>query len=142
MKTNSMFAVENLVAAFIHTTYAFKSLPLSIRVGVNNPWLDDMLINAGFKTWAYVGAANPYGQEISETENITRNNTLRSNLIKDGFVVFEGEGIPDVEGWKPETGFFIFGIDEKTARILAKNWDQKSFLFGKVGGNTELRHTQ
>ena len=36
----------------------------------------------------------------------------------------------------------LFGIDEKTARILAKNWDQKSFLFGKVGGNTELRHTQ
>lgn len=122
----------------MNTTFSFKAMPISIRVGQVCKQLDDLLDSYNVSNWVYVGAMNPGADKISDKINASRHLSLYDQLKKMSVIYFEGMGRSD--DWE-ELGFFIFGIDGVEAENIARQWGQLSFLAATKGEPIVLLYT-
>jgi hypothetical protein len=129
-----------LEAAYLATTFRVEAPNenIDIRVGHMQPKLDALLLQLGATEWAYVTAWNP-GSRLARSDQNTFAQDELLRLVRDrGFVLYEGLGIPDLEGWAPERSTWIAGIGRREAIELGRQFGQNAIVIGSWGGVVEL----
>jgi hypothetical protein len=129
-----------LLPFYLATTYRAQTPAGSIdlRIGQPSPPLDWLLDSLGAREWAFISAANPRSEAISETENAARHGAFRALVEQRGFHVFEGEGIPDQPGWTAEPSLLILAVTLEEARELAAVFGQNAIVWGEMGAPARL----
>jgi hypothetical protein len=129
-----------LLPFYLATTYRAKAPagPIDLRIGQPSPPLDRLLDSLGAREWAFISAANPRSQQLSESENESRHGTFRALMARRGFHVFEGEGIPDQPGWTTEPSLLILAVTLEEARELAAVFGQHAIVWGEMRAPARL----
>jgi hypothetical protein len=104
---------------------------IRIRVGDVDPNLDDVLDARGATTWAYITAWNPQSRLLTRGENDWNQQSLRADLERAGFAVFEGHGEPPDANWEPEASLLVLGIEEADALALGAKYGQLAIVTGR-----------
>lgn len=143
---------QRLVSAYLRTTYrcflASAEVPapargepesgvFDLRVGKTHPVFDHWLAGQGIRQYAFITAANPASQPLSEEENEHRNQALEGTLRHLVASVLPGISIGD-EYWPPEAGFFALGISAEQAVGQGRLFSQNAIVFGQTGGIAAL----
>ena len=131
---------SRLKPAYIATTFRIESPSgsIDIRIGQKQPKLDGLLLQLGVTEWAYVTAWNPGSRPTSRSENASAQDDLTRVVRDRGFTSYEGDGIPDTEGWAPERSIWIAGISRQEAAQIARDFGQNAIVIGTLGGVAEL----
>ncbi len=112
--------------------------PIDIRVGERHPRLDALLSRHNAIAWAYITAWNPRSQPLSADQNALAHHKLIQIICERDFGFYEGDGIPDTEGWAPERSVWIADIGRREAVALGVQFGQNAIVVGKYGGIAEL----
>ncbi len=130
---------ERLIRAYHETTYATIGTPkFEIRIGRENPELNDFLRFHGYASWVFITAENPFSQPQSPKENLRNNQDMLDCIRQQGFVYLNGLGRPDNDSWTAEKSFLVFDIGKDQAQSLAKCYRQNAIVFGRVDQLPEL----
>ena len=127
---------SNLLTEYLNTEYKVFSPPISIKVGVYNSELDNLLTQFEKKEWAYITPFNPRSIVLSDKENHRRLADLKQRIS--GFLYFEGEGVGRDPNWKPEKSFLILGITRNAATKLGNVFEQNAMVYGRIYEIPEL----
>lgn len=132
---------QELLKAYHQALYVvfIESGEMVLKVGERNPALIDLLQRKQTENWAYLTAANPRSQLLSDEENQSRNQHLESILEKQKYLYFKGEGRSAQGNWPSEKSFLVLGISEKEAIHLARQFNQAGLLIGTSSGVPVLR---
>jgi hypothetical protein len=111
---------------------------IDIRVGEKHPRIDALLSKHNATEWAYITAWNPGSSPLSAEQNAVAQDELLQIIRNRGFALYEGDGIPDKEGWAPERSIWIAGISRREALEIGRKFGQNSIVVGVIGGVAEL----
>jgi hypothetical protein len=132
---------EELLKAYRQALY-FVETPkgqILLKVGERSPDLIDLIQQQNCDNWAYITAANPKSEILSEEENRLRNTELETLLSKDRYAFFKGVAKSPEDSFPAENSFLVFGISEKEAVKLAEKFNQAALLLGTSTGIPVLR---
>lgn len=110
---------------------------LTLRIGEYNQQLDTLLEQSGHYAWAWITAANPGAQQVSEKVNAARFRELLMLVSQHKFQYLAADAVPDSPGWPIEPGLFIFGITLQYALEIGRKFGQIAILAG--GKNRPLQ---
>lgn len=131
----------DLGASFHNTSYivhlGHANIPL--RIGKHNPQLDVVLAQKGFHEWAWITAANPGAQKVSEKVNAARYREFLHLVFQEKLTYLTADAVPDVPGWPIEPGLLIFGISLERALEVGRKFGQLAILAG-IKGHVPLLH--
>lgn len=99
--------------------------------------MDLLLEELKKENFAFITAANPHSVLKSEKENTKLNRELEKKIKEQKYFYLKGIGESPDDNWK-EKSFCILGIELEEAYILAKEFSQNAFLFGKKNTSAEL----
>lgn len=121
-----------LLRAYCRTTYRVQTPNSSIdlHIGETSPELDRLLGKHNAEDWAFVTAANPRSEQLSDIANAQRNQTLLAAVEADGYASFPGQGIGADPTWPAEDSLLIIGINDCSALELARSFDQHAIVCG------------
>jgi hypothetical protein len=128
---------NGLLLAYENTSFNVYKPKISIRIGVINKELDNLLFTNQCETYAFVTAYNPYSALKSHEENRKLNEALFRDLI-DEYQLFEGEGVGEDISWEPEKSFLVLGITLDDAKAIGVKYSQNAIVFGIIGEKPEL----
>ena len=122
-----------LFEAFRNTSFSARTPngEICIRVGERCPVLDQLLMQGGHDSWAYVTAWNPGGKLTTGPENLQSQRMLERELRERRLPYHSGEGKGDVGNWPPEASVLILGISEERALDLGQRYGQAAIVFGE-----------
>ena len=130
----------NFKSAYLSTTYRTfidDENQLDIIVGQANHALDQLLSSRGADSYAFITAWNPFSKTVSEEQNHTANEALKSELGQ--YSVYEGIGIPKQPSkWEGEQSFLILGINRDEATRLGTKYEQNAIIYGEAGSEPVL----
>jgi hypothetical protein len=109
-----------------------------IRIGERHSRIDALLSHHNATEWAYITAWNPGSRPMSADENVLAQGKLLQLVRDRGFAFYEGDGIPDNEGWTPERSVWIAGINRREAIELGRQFGQNAIVVGSLSGVAEL----
>ena len=128
---------NGLLSAYENTSFNVYQPKISIRIGVINKELDNLLLANQCETYAFVTAYNPYSALKTYEENRELNEALCRDLI-DHYQLFEGEGVGEDISWEPEKSFLVLGINVDDAKAIGVKYSQNAIVFGRIGEKPEL----
>jgi hypothetical protein len=128
---------NGLLSAYENTSFNVYQPKISIRIGVINKELDNLLLANQCETYAFVTAYNPYSALKTYEENRELNEALYRDLI-DHYHLFEGEGVGEDISWEPEKSFLVLGINLDDAKAIGVKYSQNAIVFGRIGEKPEL----
>ena len=128
---------NGLLSAYENTSFNVYQPKISIRIGVINKELDNLLLTNQCETYAFVTAYNPCSALKSHEENRKLNEALFRDLI-DEYQLFEGEGVGEDISWEPEKSFLVLGITLDDAKAIGVKYSQNAIVFGRIGKKPEL----
>lgn len=127
--------VADLFEAYRRTSF-FANTPrgrLCLRIGERSQELDQLLVECGAQSWAYVTAFNPGSIPLDLEENECRQASLEQETARCGYAVFPGEGVGDDGAWLPERSLLIAGIGKADAVVLGRRFGQRAIVYGELG---------
>ena len=129
---------EQQLKAYRKADYVvFADRKVVVRVGEPSTELDGLLRAEGATTAAFVTAANPRGEQRSDTENGVANAALQSFVAAAGYPHFWGEGRDPFGSWA-EPSFLVIGIYRANAEALGSLFEQNAIVFCELGRAPEL----
>lgn len=116
---------------YLETTYSvfIEENKYDIKIGEPVPLSIQQLIDKNKKSAAILTAWNPASKSLSSQENISRNNLLYHDLIKNTCLVFDAIGEGDSSQWPAEEGYFILGITKEEIDKLAVKFGQNAYVW-------------
>ena len=126
-----------LINAYNTTEYRIYSSELVIKIGIANQELDNLLISANAKTWAFITAFNPFSKSLSKEENLKRHKELKDKIASYKF--FEGEGVGEDKTWEPDLSYLVVGISHEDAIKIGKFFEQNAIVIGNFNGVPQLK---
>ncbi|MBX7492062.1 DUF3293 domain-containing protein [Qipengyuania sp. 1NDW9] len=130
---------KELISAYQLTDYVvFTDPEIWLHIEHHNPQLAKLLSEHGCSAAAFITAFNPFGEQLSETENQQANDRLEVHLKKLELIYFEGEGRGSEGDWPPEPSFLVLGIDREEASNLGRIFQQNAIVWAGAGANPEL----
>jgi hypothetical protein len=127
---------EELMQAYLTTTYRVDQLNVSIRIGQMDERLEGILKKHGCNEWAFITAYNPFSVPLKEDVNAMRHLQLLRDVSS--FTFFEGEGVGEYPAWKPEKSLLILGLNRESAIELRLKYVQNAIVLGRKGEAAEL----
>jgi hypothetical protein len=109
-----------------------------IRIGTKHPRIDALLSQQKETEWAYITAWNPGSRPLPADQNALAHDNLLQLIRDRGFACYEGDGIPDKEGWAPEGSVWIAGISRHEAAEIGRQFGQNAIAVGHLGEVAEL----
>jgi hypothetical protein len=100
-----------------------------LKIGVHSHQLAGIYEASHKHSAAFITAFNPYSQELSTQENKDRNLKLEELIQSLGFDYIHGEGKCGDGDWDGEKSFLIFGISEKKASEIGKEFEQNAIVW-------------
>ena len=121
---------KELIKAYYETDFNVFNPAITIKIGVNNDLLNNLLFKHGVDEWAYITPFNPYSKVLSKEQNEQRYKDLKNKIVN--YKYFEGEGVGTGLSWKPEKSFLIFGITKEKAIEFGNEYEQNAIVYGIV----------
>lgn len=131
-----MALAPQLIAAYETAEYAVGSVVL--QIGKANGALDALLAARGASSAAFVTAANPRSERLSEADNAARLAALEEAVRKLGHSYLRGEGRDATGQWGAEASFLVLGISKQDARSLGRAFGQNALVFVERGHAPQL----
>jgi len=130
---------ESLLKAYQQTNFRLLNSNIQIKIDALNPDLDSFLIDNNAFQWIYLSADNPQSNLVSPAEN-QRNRAKLLKYCKDHKLRhWPGLAVPASDDWPPEENLLLLDVDKKLGDALAKEFDQKAYLHGRINGLAFLR---
>lgn len=128
-----------LAEAFAATTYRvwLDGRVHDLRLGRGHPGFDRMLAAHGVCEWAVITACNPGAREVF-ADNAERSARLLERLAELGYRTVPACNLADAGDWPVESGVCVFGVDEREARALARQFGQLACVCGRCGDKPRL----
>ena len=131
----------DLLAAYENAEYrVFADRDFVLRIGEPSPELDALLEFHRATTAVYVSAANPRGEQRSETDNAAATTALQSLIAAAGYPRYMGEGRDAGGSWR-EASLLVIGMYRENAIALGRLFQQNAIVFVERGGAAELIFT-
>lgn len=124
---------QQLISAYLNTTYQVKFPDIKIKIGEPNHALNALLEFCKTECWAFITAWNPKSSLLSTKENDSRHQKLVEIVKNTGYPYFEGKGIGNSGEWEPETSLLILGISKTEALRFGQQFGQNAIVFGEKG---------
>jgi len=115
----------------------FADRQVVLRIGEPSAVLDELIGAEGATSAAFVTAANPRGEQRSDTENGVANAALQSFVAAAGYPHYWGEGRDPYGSWA-EPSFLVIGIYRANAEALGQLFEQNAIVFCELGRAPEL----
>lgn len=130
---------RRLAEAYLRTFYTvlFADFP-PVRVGEVNRSFEAWLSEHHFKTCVFITAWNPASRMLSKTENLLRNNNLKTDLIKTSRQVLPALHLAGAGDWPPEESFWAGDISAENAILLGRKYGQNAIVWWEKDGMPEL----
>lgn len=120
----------SLEQAYLSTIYRILVLPpIDLKINHYNGDLHRFCLQNKINSWAFLSAFNPQSQLLSQDENNHRHKRLLHFIKKEGYSFEKALGIPTNKDWVAEKNLFLPNISLKKTHSIAKQFDQKAFLF-------------
>ena len=100
-----------------------------LKIDIHSPELESIYKKSYKHTAAFITAFNPYSKELSAQENKDRNLKLEELIKSLHFDYMRGEGKCGDGDWDGEESFLIFGITEKKASEIGKEFEQNAIVW-------------
>ncbi len=100
-----------------------------LKIGQYSPELKSMYDASHKKKAAFITAYNPGSMELSNEENKERNQRLEEKIQALHLDYIHGEGKCDDDEWLGEESFLVFGINQKEAIQLGKEFGQNAIVW-------------
>ena len=100
-----------------------------LKIGIHSVELENLYKTFNKHTAAFITAFNPYSQELSNQENKDRNHKLEELIQSLHFDYIHGKGKCGDGDWDGEKSFLIFGISEKQASEIGKEFEQNAIVW-------------
>lgn len=138
-----MATLEELQESYSRALYRIDAdpEPIVLRAGEPSPQLDRWLAARGAKRFAFLTAANPGSEPLTEAENARRYVRLLARVRETGLRTIAGESCEATSGGWRERSLLVVGIDREPALALARELGQLALLVGEIGGPVELLYT-
>ena len=109
----------------------------TIRVDESTPALDDLLLEHGVPSWAFITAWNPGSQGLPPEENRQRQEALEQLISEARYPHYPGESVGPDGTWREES-VLILGITPEDAVAAGKQFGQNAILVGEIGAPARL----
>ena len=131
---------QELEQSYRETIYSvfIENKQYDITVGKPLPTEIQQLVNKE-KTAVILTAWNPRSQELPLEENKSRNIELNEKL--QSYIMYTAVGQGKDLNWTAEESFFILGISEKEAEILAVKFEQYAYVWFDINKEASLVFT-
>jgi hypothetical protein len=124
----------DLLRSYCETDYIIKQKPpLIMRIGSRNLVFRQLSEQLGFTSCVFVTACNPFSQLLDPAANAIRYGHLFSLIMRLGIVFLEGEARHPSNGWPPEAGAWLWGLDIDAACAIGRRWQQNAVVW--IGGD-------
>jgi hypothetical protein len=134
---------SSLFQSYQQTTFRVAEIQpaMDIRIGQPCPALDQLLVQHGVRSWAFITAWNPGSRKLDAAENRRRQAALQAEVKQRGYTVYCGAGVPDEVGWEPEESILVVGIDCEEAAKLGRQYGQAAIVVGERDTKAKLVFT-
>ncbi len=133
---------DTLRAAYLATEYRFVANDdlLVLKIGQPNAAVDSLLQDQGWSGLAFISNFNPRGERYDDKANGQRTVALQNWLSRRGLPHWMGLGVPAAgSDWDPETSFAIGSLSLRQAEAVARECEQRAFVWHPLHGASELR---
>ena len=121
---------EELWQAYLETDYqVFSENPFTLKVGQYSDELNSIIKKSKYSSAAFITAYNPYSKQLSNAENIAKQEQLKIEIAKRGLTAIEGIGQHPSNQWPGESSLLILGLNKATATTLARQLEQNAFVW-------------
>ncbi len=128
-KENSAISKE-LWQAYLETDFkVFSENPFTLKVGQYSDELNSIIKKSKYSSATFITAYNPYSQQLSDSENVARQEQLKIEITKRGLIAIEGIGQHPSNQWPGEPSLLILGLDKATSATLASQLEQNAFVW-------------
>jgi hypothetical protein len=119
-----------LFQAFTETHYIVQhEPPFTMNIGVPCPHLKKLMAERKALCAAFITAWNPFAQQLSDTENETRQQALKASLTHRGLAFIDGIGQHPGNGWPGEPSVLVLDLGHEAAKALAGQYEQLAFVW-------------
>ncbi len=129
----------DLRQAFEETHYiVHHQPPFTLRIGQNNPDLDQLLKANGHNCAAFITAWNPMAMALPEDDNRALQTRLEDELRTRSLEFIRGIGQHQTNGWPGEESVMVMGLEAEAARTMCGRFGQMAFVFYRVDEVADL----
>ena len=118
--------LESYMLAHYHV---YGSPSFILKIGHYSPELNDINKTSSKKIAAFITAFNPASIELSNQENIERNQQFEKKIKILHLDYLHGEGKCNESDSSGEQSFLVFGIDQTEAIRLGKEFGQNAIVW-------------
>ncbi len=131
---------QSLLQAYQETSYVVFDgrQELVIRVGERCPDVERLIAEHGCRSATFITAYNPYSHALSEAENRSRQDLLRSRVRDSGWRFLSGEGRGSCGDWPYEPSLLVFGPNRQQSEELGRSAQQNAIVYISSGFPAEL----
>ena len=116
--------------AYEKTHFIVKSTPeFVLKVGQHSEELKQLFIHSSLSTATFITAYNPFSQQLSEDENLERQEKLVKEIQSRGLNLLQGLGQDPDHKWEGEPSLLILDIASEAAKKLARTYEQNAFVW-------------
>ena len=116
--------------AYEKTHFIVQSTPeFVLKIGQYSEELKQLFIHRSLSTAAFITAYNPFSQQLSEDENLERQEKLVKEIQSRGLNLLQGLGQDPDHKWEGEPSLLILDIALEAAKKLARTYEQNAFVW-------------
>jgi len=130
---------ESLLKAYQQTSFRLLDSHIHIKINALNPDLDSFLIDNNAFRWVYLSADNPQSNLVSPAENKANRERFLQYCKENKFRYWPGRATPASGDWPAEENLLLLDVDKYRGDLLAIEFDQKGYLYGRVNGKAYLQ---
>ena len=121
---------KELWQAYLETDFkVFAENSFTMKVGQYSSELNSIIKKSKYSSAAFITAYNPYSQQLSDAENVARQEQLKIEIAKRGLTTIEGVGQHPSNQWPGEPSLLIIGLSKAAAATLARQLEQNAFVW-------------
>ena len=120
----------DLISAYEVTNFHVKAQPAFIlNIGKVSEELKVLFKQNNVFSAAFITAWNPYSKSLSENENNSRNELLKTELITRSLKFLDGFGQDPAGQWAGEDSFLILGIGLEASKKIGNQFEQNAIVW-------------
>ena len=121
---------KELWQAYLETDFkVFAENSFTMKVGQYSSELNSIIKKSKHSSAAFITAYNPYSQQLSDAENVARQEQLKIEIAKRGLTAIEGIGQHPSNQWPGEPSLLVIGLSNAAAATLARQLEQNAFVW-------------
>jgi hypothetical protein len=116
--------------AYEETDFIVHTKPeFTLNIGQFSEQLKQVLNSHKVTSAAFITAYNPFSQQLSEDENLERQDKLVKEIQSRGLNMLRGSGQDPDQKWEAEPSLLILDIAFEAAKKLARTYEQNAFVW-------------